>query len=331
MLDPPLGLVRLARLPPIISVNKVFNFPLGESLLKLQVGFELCSAENNWKCRNAYEWIKERSASLVAKLVPRITGQRSVNPWFWWYVRMYTYLDFSLQDTWLDMIVQERRNPHQHIFETLFGATTVNANNLVVMNKLYPVKHIKPGWINMDLLLYSYFSKFEKKDLTMRVHAKSTLYDHGKRYSVTNQIWNDIIKLGLNNPGYEVSLRGSILVELTNIADNVSAVLKAYWTLDSASQRKSEICLWHGVVYKLDNFMRFHKINNYYEHFYTVSQFRYANTSNHHLQNSQVFHNAPPKTKRLGSWNEAIEYVTPEELIYQFSEAKRNKMNLCGT
>ena len=218
---------------------------------------------------------------------------------------MYAYLDFSLQDTWLDMIVQERRNPHQHIFETLFGATTVNTYNLVVMNKLYPVKHIKPGWINMDLLLYSYFSKFEKKDLTMRVHAKSTLYDHGKPYSVTNQIWSDVIKLSVNNPGYPVSLRGSLVAELTNIADNVSTVLKAYWTSDATSNRYEYYCFPQDTsidfVFELDNFMRFHKRNNYYKYYFTVSQFRYANTSNEKIQ----FLNAPPETKRLGSWNEA--------------------------
>ena len=292
---------------PIIGANKVFNFTLGESYLKLHEEFKYCSAGNNWKCQDAHHyWIKEHSLSLIATLVPRKTGQGSINPWSWWYVRIKTYLDFSLQDTWLDMIVQEQPNPHQHIFETHFGSTTVNTHNLVVVNKLYPVKHTKPGESELDLLLYSYFSKFENKDLTIRVNVKSTLHDWDKRYSVTNQIWSDLIILSVNNPGYEVSLRGSILVELTNIADNVSTVLKAYWTVDSAPQRNSEYCPLQGVIYKLYNFMRFHKINDeYHQYYYTVSQFRYPYTSNKNLHSRQVSLNAPSKTKRLGSWNEA--------------------------
>ena len=149
---------------------------------------------------------------------------------------METFFDFSVQDTWLDMIVWEKNHPNQHIFETLFGTINVNADNLVVINKLYPVEHAERGQWNLDLLLYSFFSKFEKKDLTIRVHAKSTLYDKGKPYTVTNQIWSDVIKLSVNNPGYPVSLRGSVLAELTNIADNVSTELKAYWTADSTSK-----------------------------------------------------------------------------------------------
>ena len=174
----------------------------------------------------------------MARIVPRITGQRNYEiRFFWWYIKMQTFLDFSVQDSWLDMIVREIKHPNQHIFETLFGTINVNTDNLVVMNKLYPVEHAEHGQWNLDLLLYSFFSKFEKKDLTIRVNAKSTLYDKGKPYTVTSQIWSDVIKLSVNNPGYPVSLRGSVLAELTNIADNVSTELKAYWTADATSKR----------------------------------------------------------------------------------------------
>ena len=176
------------------------------------------------------------------------------------------------------------------------------------MNKLYPGEHVEPGQWNLDLLLYSFFSKFEKKDLIIRVHAKSTLYDKGKPYTVTNQIWSDVIKLSVNNPGYPVSLRGSVLAELTNIADNVSTVLKAYWIADATSKRYIKYCMEYNnkhtdVIFELSNFMHFHKRNNDYKYYFTASQFRYAYTPSNKIL--KVFHNVPPKTKRLGSWNKA--------------------------
>ena len=67
-----------------------------------------------------------------------------------------------------------------------------------MVNKLYPVKYAKQ-WFQ-DVLLYSHFSKLEKKDLTIRVHAKSNLYDQGIEYSITNQIWSDVIKMSVKQP-----------------------------------------------------------------------------------------------------------------------------------
>ena len=286
------------------------------SYLKLQGEFKFCSAGKNWKCQRANNyatqnnrWIKKSSLSIIARIVPKITGQRNYETrLIWWYVKMETFLDFSVQDTWLDMIVREKIHPNQHIFEKLFGTINVNANNLVVMNKLYPVEHPERGQWNLDLLLYSFFSKFEKKDLIIRVHAKSTLYDKGKPYTVTNQIWSDVIKLSVNNPGYPVSLRGSVLAELTNIADNVSTELKAYWTADATSKRYKKYCMEYtnkniDVIFGLSNFMHFHKRNNDYKYYFTASQFRYVYTPSNKIL--KVFLNAPPKTKRLGSWNEA--------------------------
>ena len=301
---------------PNVGTNKIFNFPLGKSYLGLQGEFKFCSVANNWRCQKANDyqsqnkgWIEKRSMSIIARIVPRITGQRNYeNRPFWWYIKIETFFDFSVQDTWLDMIVWEKNHPNQHIFETLFGTIDVNADNLVVMNKLYPVEHAEPGQWNLDLLLYSFFSKFEKKDLTIRVHAKSTLYDKGKPYTVTNQIWSDVIKLSVNNPGYPVSLRGSVLAELTNIADNVSTELKAYWTADATSKRYFYYCIPDDdtpldVIFELSHFMHFHKRNNDYTYYFTASQFRYAYTPSNKIL--KVFHNAPPRTKRLGSWNEA--------------------------
>ena len=289
---------------------KYFNFP-GESLLGLQGQFEICSAGNKWKCRKARDnfsqnnrWKVKPSSSLKARIVPRITGPHNYeNRLFWWYVLITVFLDFSLQDSWLDMIVQEQKNPHQHIFERLFGAINVNADNLVMANKLYTVS----GQWHLDLLLYSFFSKFEKKDLIIRVNAKSSVYFWGKVYSVTNQIWSDVIKLSENNPGYPVSLRGSVHAELTNIADNVSTELKAYWTADATSERYTDNCLPENtpldVIFLFKSYAQHHKRNNDYTYYFTASQFRYAYTPSKKV--SEVLFNAPPKTKRLGSWNEA--------------------------
>ena len=297
---------------PNVGANEIFHFPLGMSLLKLQGQFKYCSAGNNWKCQKPNDYqsqIKKRSMPIMARIIPRITGQRNYeNRLFWWYITMRTFFDFSVQDTWLDMIVQEIKNPNQHIFEKLFGTINVNADNLVVMNKLYPVEHAERGQWNLDLLLYSFFSKFEKKDLIIRVRAKSTVYDKGKPYTVTNQIWSDVIKLSVNNPGYPVSLRGSVLAELTNIAENVSTDLKAYWTADATSKRYTKYCMEYtnkqtDAIFGLSNFMHFHKRNNDYAYHFTVSQFRFAYTPSNKIL--KVFLNAPPKTKRLGSWNEA--------------------------
>ena len=247
----------------------------------------------------------------MVRIVPRITGPHNYeNRLFGFYVKVTVSLDFSLQNSWLDMIVRKQKNPspknqRQHIFETLFGTTNVNANNLVVMNKLYSVS----GQWHLDLLLYSFFSKFEKKDLTIRVHAKSTVYDKGKPYTVTNQIWSDVIKLSVNNPGYPVSLRGSVLAELTSIAGNVSTVLKAYWIADATSERYLDYyyCLPDNtqmdLIFVFKSYAKYHKRNNDYKYYFTASQFRYAYTPSKKL--TEVLFNAPPKTKRLGSWNEA--------------------------
>ena len=245
----------------------------------------------------------------MVRIVPRITGSHNYeNRLFRLYVMVVVDLDFSLQDSWLDMIVREKNNPsqnnpRQHIFDTLFATTNVNANNLVMANKLYPVS----GQWQLDLLLYSFFSKFEKKDLIIRVHAKSSVYFWGKVYSVTNQIWSDVIKLSANNPGYPVSLRGSVHAELTNIADNVSTELKAYWTADATSKRYTDNCFPENtpldVIFLFKSYAQHHKRNNDYTYYFTASQFRYAYTPNKKV--SEVLFNAPPKTKRLGSWNEA--------------------------
>ena len=299
----------------VCTIYTIFNFP-GESLLGLEGEFEICSAGNNWKCRKASgffspdnRWTVEPSSSLMVRIVPRITGQRDYEDQFFpLYVKVTVFLDFSLQDSWLDMIVREQKNPsqkipRQHIFDTLFATTNVNANNLVVVNKLYSVS----GQWHLDLLLYSFFSKFEKKDLIIRVHAKSTLYSRGKEYSVTNQIWSDIIKLSVNNPGYPVSLRGSVHAKLTSIADNVSTVLKAYWIADATSKRYLDYCFpddiqW-DLIFVFNNYAKYHKRNNDYTYYFTASQFRYAYTPMKKI--SEVLFNDPPKTKRLGSWNEA--------------------------
>ena len=233
----------------VCTIYTIFNFP-GESELGSPRQFEICSAGNNWKCRKAGGLFSQNSLTVkcsplfTARIVPRITGQHDYEKQFFsLYVRVRVELDFSLQDSWLDMIVGEQKNPSQkhpsqHIFETLFATTNVNADKLVVVNKLYSVS----GEFHLDLLLYSFFSKFEKKDLTIRVHAKSTVYFEGKAYTVTNQIWSDVIKLSVNNPGYPVSSRGSVHAELTSIVGNVSTVLKAFWITDATSERYFDYC-----------------------------------------------------------------------------------------
>ena len=293
--------------------------------------FDFCSARSTWKCstvgaKSIFDktdaengrdgsFIKH-SSSLVGRIVPWRTGKHNYNVHRTRtnvildtsYILINMSLDFSLQDTWLDVIVWERTISSQNIFDHFFCSVNVNNNNLVVMNELYSIK--KQGNLrNQDLLLYSFFSKFEKKDLIIKVHANSTIdEDMGKKYTVTNLIWSDVIKLSVLNPGYLISLRGSIFAELKNIGNNVSSELKAYWTADVTVGDSLPRYSWSiycfgpfhsrniGLYYSLKYFLIYHKIKyDAYEYYFNVLQFR----------DTYTLYKTRQKTKRLGSWNEA--------------------------
>ena len=111
--------------------------------------------------------------------------------------------------------------------------------------------------------------------------------------------------MSVQNPRYHVSLKGAIDdVKLTNMGDNVSSVLKAFWVevkslMSFGSQHKMDHGCGHG--YNFSQQSAYHEFTSeVYQYYFVAYQFRYAN-----INIDKLAQMGGAKSKRLGSWNEA--------------------------